>query len=363
MLFATRTTGAQDVVDDIKIDVQGDVLPQDLGYPGLTFFDRGPGGVVMGCHNAKGGATFAGLGDVWTLGWGLLQQNSSPCYQSSGKMPTSIDWYGTPLVSGSGVGPQIGKGGVLGMPRTDGLTDNVDVIQGVRTYDSTAGTWTTPDVAAGIVEDPVSQKGYVWNGNNPESYSDPSGYDYATVGFDAEQSVSGEAHAIISEPEEQEADRELVDKGDLSQFYTPDDGAYAAAYKYQSTLNSIDHEDASSEMGVPEIGVGIYGSTGHIYLGSLQFGYYDSATHTPTIDIDTSPADYDGMWHGHPVGGDELELFGHIKNLTNDPSLKAIYTTVGHDLFKQWYDNQSGTVLPGWGNTMPPIPPLCNNCL
>ncbi len=92
-------------------------------------------------------------------------------------MPTSIDWYGTSLVSGSQLGGLIGQGGVLGMPRSDGLVDNFDAIQGVRTYDSTSSTWTTPDAYAGEANDPASQKSYMWNNNNPVSYNDPTGYD------------------------------------------------------------------------------------------------------------------------------------------------------------------------------------------
>lgn len=37
--------------------------------------------------------------------------------------------------------------------------------------------WTMPDAYAGDVHDPMSQKPYMWNGNNPITYADPSGYD------------------------------------------------------------------------------------------------------------------------------------------------------------------------------------------
>lgn len=36
----------------------------------------------------------------------------------------------------------------------------------------------TPDTDSGEVQDPMTQKSYVWNGNNPVVYSDPSGYFY-----------------------------------------------------------------------------------------------------------------------------------------------------------------------------------------
>jgi hypothetical protein len=47
----------------------------------------------------------------------------------------------------------------------------------VRTYDSNAGNWTTPDAVAGQVHDPKTQKSYMWNHNDPLSYGDPSGYE------------------------------------------------------------------------------------------------------------------------------------------------------------------------------------------
>jgi hypothetical protein len=97
----------------------------------------------------------------------------------SGAEPDSIDWFGSPYTgtADSNLGQPMGQGGVLGMPRTDGLTDGFDTIQGVRSYDNTSGAWTSPDAYAGDVHNPMSQKSYVWNGNDPVGYSDPTGYD------------------------------------------------------------------------------------------------------------------------------------------------------------------------------------------
>ena len=61
--------------------------------------------------------------------------------------------------------------------RTDGYSDGTNVFQGVRAYDPNMNQWATPDAYAGDVHDPMSQKPYMWNGNNPIAYSDPSGYD------------------------------------------------------------------------------------------------------------------------------------------------------------------------------------------
>jgi YD repeat-containing protein len=178
LLFANN--GTSGALDDIKIGAQGDILPKDMSYNDLTFYDRGPGGVVMGCHNATG-SSFAGLGDSWMSIFyrGQTSVWHSPCLLNKiGKEPTSIRWFGSAYsgTATSDVGAAMGYGGVLGMPRTDGVTDGFDAIQGVRAFDSTAGSWTTPDAYAGDVNDPGSQKSYLWNGNNPVRYVDPSGY-------------------------------------------------------------------------------------------------------------------------------------------------------------------------------------------
>ena len=66
ILFSTRTIGGTVQVDDIKIGMEGDLTPVDAGYKGgLTFYDRGPDGTVMGCHNATG-TNFSGIGGGWT---------------------------------------------------------------------------------------------------------------------------------------------------------------------------------------------------------------------------------------------------------------------------------------------------------
>jgi hypothetical protein len=61
-------------------------------------------------------------------------------------------------------------------PASDGIWDGVSVIQGVRNHDPQTGTWTTPDAYPGEIHDPMSQKSYMWNRNNPILYSDPSGF-------------------------------------------------------------------------------------------------------------------------------------------------------------------------------------------
>lgn len=188
LLFTTTSSGQ---LDDIKIGAEGDILPLDH-YNGLTFYDRDPGGGAMGCHNAIG-ATYIGASEVYThTQTGKDAQVTyaiSPCdtdtrfakVTGTPSMPATIMWWSAPDAD-VGFPADIGLGGVLGMPRTDGYADGTDVIQGTRTYDSNADTWTTPDAYAGNVDNPASQKSYMWNGNNPEAYSDPTGF-WVWLGF------------------------------------------------------------------------------------------------------------------------------------------------------------------------------------
>ena len=62
------------------------------------------------------------------------------------------------------------------MARADGYQMVGGLVQGARTFDPTSGQWLTPDPYAGDVRDPMSQTPFMWNGNNPVQYVDPSGY-------------------------------------------------------------------------------------------------------------------------------------------------------------------------------------------
>ncbi|HVN69528.1 MAG TPA: hypothetical protein VMU38_07770, partial [Candidatus Binatia bacterium] len=66
--------------------------------------------------------------------------------------------------------------GAFAMKRADGYAMIGGLVQGARTYDPTSGQWLTPDPYAGDVRDPISQKPFMWNGNNPVEWNDPSGY-------------------------------------------------------------------------------------------------------------------------------------------------------------------------------------------
>jgi len=71
-----------------------------------------------------------------------------------------------------------GYSGSVNEPRTDGIhfQGTGDIIQGVRAYSTNTAQWMSPDALAGDDSDPLSQQAYMWNGNDPNDYADPSGY-------------------------------------------------------------------------------------------------------------------------------------------------------------------------------------------
>ncbi len=78
----------------------------------------------------------------------------------------------------------------------DGWTLDNNTWQGVRTYDASVGQWNTPDAYAGDVDDPMSQKPFMWNRNNPYEYSDPTGFDPACNGGPSVAGSNGKALAM-----------------------------------------------------------------------------------------------------------------------------------------------------------------------
>jgi hypothetical protein len=83
----------------------------------------------------------------------------------------------------------------------DGWTIDNDTWQGVRTNDGSVGQWNTPDPFAGDAHDPMSQKPFMWNRNNPYAYSDPTGYCLPECAAPAAIVVAGEAVAVGAEVE------------------------------------------------------------------------------------------------------------------------------------------------------------------
>jgi hypothetical protein len=88
----------------------------------------------------------------------------------------------------------VGRGAMLTIPKGDGLSDGYNTVQGVRTFDTQAGVWSTPDAYRGNTQDPMSQKPYMWNRNNPYLYSDPSGFKIQWSGDLYDQAMAEQAY-------------------------------------------------------------------------------------------------------------------------------------------------------------------------
>jgi RHS repeat-associated protein len=85
---------------------------------------------------------------------------------------------------------------VFPMKRSDGYSMVGGIVQGARTYDPTSGQWLTPDPYAGDVRDPMSQKPFMWNNNNPVEWQDPTGYETACVSLNQPCISAGAADSI-----------------------------------------------------------------------------------------------------------------------------------------------------------------------
>jgi len=133
-LFVTDAAGA---VKEVKIETAAYYAP---GSP-LKYLDRNQSGFVVAAH--------------WSGG-------KTP-YTPADSMHQTCD-------------SQDFSGAVLYEPGIDGLSDGVNIIQGVRAYNPITGQWSSPDAYAGNIHDPMSQKSFMWNGNNPYSFVDPSGF-------------------------------------------------------------------------------------------------------------------------------------------------------------------------------------------
>jgi Flp pilus assembly protein TadD len=78
-----------------------------------------------------------------------------------------------------------GGGNTVGMIRPDGYQIPATPalsFQGVRVSSGGTGQWLTPDMYPRTLDNPLSQRAYTWVGNNPVSYSDPTGFVQETCG-------------------------------------------------------------------------------------------------------------------------------------------------------------------------------------
>jgi YD repeat-containing protein len=165
LLFSTTSSGQ---LNDLKFEDIGDIQPLDSQYAGLTLWDRSLAGNYVLAHNATGYGYWVETLYAYPGSLSIVLSSPTAGYKAPAAVPTASTAYcnAVPTYSTS----------LEFYYRSDGISDGCSVIQGVREYSTTTATWTTPDAYAGEINDPLSQKPYMWNRNNPVTYSDPSGY-------------------------------------------------------------------------------------------------------------------------------------------------------------------------------------------
>ncbi len=160
-------TDANGVVQDILFDKTANMTP--ASYNAFTFFDRDFTGAVASAHNATG---YSGVG------YPLSDQPS--CFAGTGYSGGQANFQ-----MGGTCYAISGSSAVQPLPffwRTDGYFDGYTVMQGARSYDGYAHQWTSTDAYSGNLMDPMSEQPYVWNGNDPTSYVDPTGFQNLRLG-------------------------------------------------------------------------------------------------------------------------------------------------------------------------------------
>ncbi|MDP9024862.1 MAG: hypothetical protein M3N13_05795 [Candidatus Eremiobacteraeota bacterium] len=149
-----NNTSSQCATYGFMLEGLGTYFPSN-GYVSIN--DRGLSGQVVASHDAIG---FSGMKPVGrnsrNFFFGGVNASGAPGSVSpdDGSGPT-----GNAMITGNKIAP-------------DGWTFDNNTWQGVRTYDASVGQWNTPDAYAGDVHDPMSQKPFMWNHNNPYQFSD-----------------------------------------------------------------------------------------------------------------------------------------------------------------------------------------------
>jgi YD repeat-containing protein len=164
ILFTTNASGQ---VDDIKIGTIADYMPLDPSQNAqLTIWDKDATGEIRGAHNASGHSSWSVL-DPYTVS----VNSTAICSSGSG--------FTAPVMFSSGEG--IGQGGGLSRRNSDGYWDGFVSLQGVRDFDPLLRGWTEPDPSSGSAWNPMSQKRFTWNNNNPAAFGDNSGLSPAGI--------------------------------------------------------------------------------------------------------------------------------------------------------------------------------------
>jgi hypothetical protein len=124
-------------------------------------------GLIVNDHDFSGTTVamhYSGHDDIWTYGTAYQQLTSQGYYQQSACVCNDYAAAFEPIYDVNG-------------QRSDGYAIWGQIFQGPGVYDQNVQQWSVPDGYGGTVDDPMSQRAYTWNRNNPIAYSDPSGFD------------------------------------------------------------------------------------------------------------------------------------------------------------------------------------------
>lgn len=169
LFVTTSVTGGGTTLGLVRVGLLGSVAPGSS--PRFLADDRDISGSIVTSHSDSG---YSGV----NFGTKVWQVHTGPRGGEFDGGATYTNRVGVAIAASSGYTGGLGAPGTA--PYTydgsDGFTVGGKRFQGVRVMDSETGRWTTPDAYAGDVHDPMSQKPFMWNRNNPYEYSDPSGY-------------------------------------------------------------------------------------------------------------------------------------------------------------------------------------------
>lgn len=188
-------TDGNATLQQINIEDLGAIRVNPSTAAHMVVYDRDFGGHEVAIHTSTPELTNYGIYDsAWQ--WIVTPSRSNPvnpgsttAYNIQGCFPHC----GTPKQSATLLTAGIDYYSLFDSSRSDSYYLGGLNIQGIRAYDPGTEQWSTPDPYKGAVHDPMSQRGYMWNGNNPIAYADPSGYNPLVVLEGAEA-----AAAIVS---------------------------------------------------------------------------------------------------------------------------------------------------------------------
>jgi YD repeat-containing protein len=175
LLFTTNASGQ---VDDIKVGALAEIAPRSATYAGLTVLDRDQSGRLIGAHNSTGYGSWESV-SIFPTPTTSSTTNGGTCDNADGE----TIWGFPPQVEMQrSVGFKAAVPPVIYEPTVDVVSDGHSSIHGVREVTGATGTWSTADAFDGFADDPMSQRPYMLNNNNPLNYSDPSGSSDIEIG-------------------------------------------------------------------------------------------------------------------------------------------------------------------------------------